>query len=170
MRHTVLPAKTRYVFSRLLVFATIPKLESRRAVAQAFPWGHLTVEPATRFPSILLGGSLIPIVVYLRWGWLLLSNIPSLKAHILNTIGMICSLTTRHSPFEIHHLQSISWIYMIHSGTLFIKYIFQNNSEMSNRLTSLLERRRIEKNKVLRFLEGRIFWARVQIMNVYLLS
>jgi len=42
-----------YVFSLPLVFATIPKLEA-----------------ATHFISILLGGNLTPIVVYLRWGWL----------------------------------------------------------------------------------------------------
>ncbi len=39
-----------YMFSQLLGFATIPK-------AYGF-------EAATHFPSILLGGSLIPIVVY----------------------------------------------------------------------------------------------------------
>jgi hypothetical protein len=59
---SVIPAK--YVFSRPLVFASIPKLEPRRAGVQAFPWGRLTVEAATRFPSILSSGSLIPIVVY----------------------------------------------------------------------------------------------------------
>jgi len=49
------PLDNRYMFSRPLAFSTIPK---------AFGF-----EAATRFPSILLGGSLIPIVVYLRWGW-----------------------------------------------------------------------------------------------------
>jgi len=44
------PAFGRYMFSRPLAFATIPK-------ACGF-------EAATRFPSILSGGSLIPIVVY----------------------------------------------------------------------------------------------------------
>jgi len=52
------------MFSRSPAFAAIPKLESRRAVVRAFPWGRLTVEAATRFTSILPGGSLIPIVVY----------------------------------------------------------------------------------------------------------
>ena len=53
-----------YMFSWLPAFVTIPKLEPRCAVVQAFPWGRLTVEAAPRFPSILMGGSLIPIVVY----------------------------------------------------------------------------------------------------------
>jgi len=43
-------ARQKYMFSRPLAFSTIPK-------ACGF-------EAATRFPSILLGGSLIPIVVY----------------------------------------------------------------------------------------------------------
>ena len=43
------PLDNRYMFSRPLAFSTIPK---------AFGF-----EAATRFPSILLGGSLIPIVV-----------------------------------------------------------------------------------------------------------
>jgi len=47
LRHTVIPAK--YMISLPLAFSTIPK-------ACGF-------EDATRFPSILLGGSLIPIVV-----------------------------------------------------------------------------------------------------------
>ena len=45
-----------YVFSRHPAFATIHKLKHRRAVFKR--------EAATLFPSDLLGGSLITIVVY----------------------------------------------------------------------------------------------------------
>ncbi len=48
-----IPAFAGYMFSQSLAFATIPK-------AYGF-------EAATHFPLTLLGGSLIPIVVYLRW-------------------------------------------------------------------------------------------------------
>ena len=44
------------MFGRHPAFATIPKLKLRYAVFK--------LEAATRFPSILVGGSLIPIVVY----------------------------------------------------------------------------------------------------------
>jgi len=84
------------VFSLPLVFATIPKLEPRLAVVQAFPWGRLTVEDATRFPSILLCGSLIPIVVYRDGdGFPLAKHVPRLRgndsmAQELNPIGLAC--------------------------------------------------------------------------------
>jgi hypothetical protein len=61
-----LKAEGLYVFSRILVFATI----SVAGILPAIRGRDALDTLATHFPLTLLGGSLIPIVVYLRWGWL----------------------------------------------------------------------------------------------------
>jgi len=70
-----LPRPAEYAFSRPLAFATIPKLESRRAVVQdcassplhrKVSCGGMKIETSILHPerSRRVGGSLIPIVLY----------------------------------------------------------------------------------------------------------